>query len=132
MKFENIKVYTSKFGALSKRAAITLPGIGIFVNPIDKNNIDLLRHEFGHVLQAKKWGIVFFVFHIAFQSVRSARKANKNKSYKHMLFWTEWSANKLSYLYFNCPNDWNFTDYPIESNDQNPITPSYLKAKLSF
>jgi hypothetical protein len=118
-KFENIKVYTSHIGALKKRAAVTIPGIGIFVNPLDKNNIDLLRHEYGHILQAKKWGFVYFMTHIAFISLRSARKANRNKAYNHMHCWTEWSANKLAYEYFSCPKDWNFRDYPIAGGDHN-------------
>ena len=27
--------------------------------------------------------------------------------------WSEWSANLLSYQYFNQPKNWDFTDYPI-------------------
>lgn len=27
--------------------------------------------------------------------------------------WCEWSANRLSYQYFNKPSDWNMRDYPI-------------------
>lgn len=115
-EFEKIKVYGSKLGALNKRAAITIPGVGIFVHPDDKNNIDLLRHEFGHILQRRKWGLWFFISKIALNSIISARKSNKNKQYKHMNFWTEWTANKLAYTYFNCPKDWNFKDYPIEAS----------------
>jgi len=132
LKFENIKVYTSKLGALNKRAAITLPGIGIFVHPIDKDNIDLLRHEFGHILQAKKWGIRFFILHIALQSLRSAQKANKNGFYNHMQNWTEWTANKLSYQYFNCPDDWNFKQYPIFAEFEASKIPQKLLHRLSF
>lgn len=114
VKFEKIKVFGSTFGALKNRAAITIPGVGIFVHPKDKGNLDLLRHEFGHILQRRKYGFFFFFFKIAIISLKSARKANKNISYNHMHCWTEWTANNLAYQYFNCPDNWNFKAYPIE------------------
>ena len=58
--FEGVPVYASEFGDLKNGAAVTLPGIGIFVNPSDLENTDLLRHEFGHILQARKYGMGFF------------------------------------------------------------------------
>src|SRR5690606_9793903 len=58
--FEGVRVHTSEVGELKNRAAFTLPGVGIFVNPKDAYNIDLLRHEFGHILQARVWGNKFF------------------------------------------------------------------------
>jgi hypothetical protein len=125
IKFEHIKVYSLKWGALKRRAAITIPGIGIFVHPIDKNNKDLLRHEFGHILQHRTWGLWFFYTHIAIQSVKSARKANKDKKFNHMSTWTEYTANILAYQYFNKPIDWNFRDYPII-----PPTPINLNSKI--
>ncbi len=114
-KFQNIRVYCSTVGALKKRAAIAIPGIGIFIHPNDKNNQDLLRHEFGHILQRRKYGFFFFFFKIAVTSIKSARKANKDSSYNHMHCWTEWNANKLSYEFVKCPKDWNFKAYPINS-----------------
>lgn len=121
IKFEHIKVYSSTFGALKKRAAITIPGVGIFVHPMDLNNTGLLRHEFGHILQLRKTGILFFMMHIAITSLKSALKASKNKQYNHMHCWTEWSANKLSYQYFNCPADWNFKAYPITGENNAKV-----------
>ncbi|HRG58147.1 MAG TPA: hypothetical protein PK323_04270 [Bacteroidia bacterium] len=115
-KFENVNVYGSTFGALKRRAAVTIPGVGIFVHPIDINNTDLLRHEFGHFLQFKELGFIKFIFKIALKSLISASKANQNKDYKHMSCETEWLANKISYEYFNAPKDWNFNDYPISPN----------------
>jgi hypothetical protein len=114
-KFENVNVYSATFGALKRRAAITIPGVGIIVNPKDKNNLDLLRHEFGHILQLRKYGISYFVFKIAFQSIFSAMKANRDRHYNHMSCFTEWTANQLSYDYFNSPSDWNFDKYPIKA-----------------
>ena len=63
-KFENTRVYCSTVGALKRRAAIAIPGIGIFIHPTDINNTDLLRHEFGHILQRKKFGFFFFFFNL--------------------------------------------------------------------
>ncbi len=111
-KFEGYQVFASTIGRLKKGAAFVFPGIGIFVNPDDVNNNDLLRHEYGHILQAKKWGLWFFYSRIVPVSLWSASKHGKNK-FRHPDTWTEWSANQLSYSYFNKPTDWNFEKYPI-------------------
>lgn len=58
--FEGVRVYTTEVGAIGRRAAGTVPGVGIFVNPLDKYNVNLLRHEFGHILKAHEWGDDFF------------------------------------------------------------------------
>jgi len=97
-------------------AAFTLPGVGIFVNPNDVDNIDLLRHEFGHILQARNWGMNFFYEKIVPASLKSA-SGNK---YWHMNTWTEWSANRLSYIYFGKPDDWNHSKYPIWPTKSRP------------
>jgi hypothetical protein len=130
-KFENTRVYCSTVGVLKRRAAIAIPGIGIFIHPTDINNTDLLRHEFGHILQRKKFGFFFFFFKIATASINSARKANKDATYNHMHCWTEWTANRLAYHYFNSPKDWNFKDYPIEVNS-NAGSYSLAPKKLSW
>jgi hypothetical protein len=132
-EFEKIRVFGFAWGAFKKGAAITIPGIGIFVNPKDKDNIDLLRHEFGHVLQARTWGFWFFITKIAITSLKSARKANRNKQYKHMSMWTEYTANKLAYAYFNAPKDWNFKEYPIYPESplsSNSSIPAKVRATL--
>ena len=112
MNFEGIKIITSTIAALKHRAAFALPGIGIFVNPLDVKNTNLLRHEFGHILQAKKWGMWFFYKSIAPASLLSARKNGIN-GFCHQDTWTEWSANVLSYNYFNQPADWDFNQFPL-------------------
>ena len=111
--FENIRVFTSTLGDLKYGAAFALPGVGIFVNPSDVNNIDLLRHEFGHILQARLWGHLFFYRTVVAVSVASAHKANTTTRYNHQHTWTEWSANLLSYNYFKAPANWNMKRYPI-------------------
>lgn len=112
-RFENVRVYVLNCGVFRRGAAMTIPGIGIFVGPNDKNDISLLRHEFGHILQYRKWGAIVFWFKIAPASLRSVYKERKNKLHNHMESWCEWSANELSYQYFNSPADWEHNFYPI-------------------
>jgi hypothetical protein len=112
-KFEGIPYFVSTVGHLKSRAAIALPGVGIFVHPKDINNLELMRHEFGHILQSRKWGKLLFYSRIAWTSLISARKSNRDPRYDHQATWTEWSANKLAYDYFNQPNDWPVHRYPV-------------------
>lgn len=108
--FEGVPVYGSEFGDLKNGAAVTLPGIGIFVNPKDLANVHLLRHEFGHILQARKYGMQFFYSVIAPASLASAA----SKSGDHQKYWTEVQANTFAYYYFNAPADWKLYEYPID------------------
>jgi hypothetical protein len=117
--FEGTPYFTSTAGELKNRAAVALPGIGIFIHPDDVRNISLLRHEFGHMLQAKIWGKLFFYTKIAWASLNSAYHANQNASFLHQHTWTEWTANLLSYEYFKRPLDWDFEKYPIVTSSQN-------------
>ncbi len=112
--FEGVRVYGSTVGALKDGAAFTLPGVGIFVNPRDLYDVDLLSHEFGHVLQARIWGNQFFYGTIVPISVQSANEANNDRTFDHMQTWTEWTANWFSYHYFGAPSNWDFKNYPIE------------------
>jgi hypothetical protein len=90
-------------------AAMCLPGIGIFVHPKSYFDEDLLRHEYGHVLQAKKFGIIPFYFFIAPISLISA-VLRKN----HHLNWVEKNANWLSFNYFGAPLDWPMRRFPVK------------------
>jgi len=111
--FFGVSCFTSTIGELKNRAAIAIPGIGIFIHPKDAKNISLLRHEFGHILQAKKWGKLFFYRFIATESINSVRRSNKDSSFNHQHTWTEWTANRLSYHFFKRPDDWDMKSYPI-------------------
>jgi hypothetical protein len=111
--FCGVSCFTSTVGELKNRAAIALPGVGIFVHPKDVNNLSLLRHEFGHILQAKKWGKLFFYRSIAKESILSADRSNRDPEFIHQHTWTEWTANRLSYYFFRRPNDWDMKSYPI-------------------
>lgn len=111
--FEGVAYFTSRIGELKHRAALALPGIGIFVHPDEVGNVALLRHEYGHILQARKWGKRFFYRHIAWLSLNSARRSSQDTTFNHQHTWTEWTANRLSYYFFKRPDDWDMKSYPI-------------------
>ena len=130
--FEGVSVFASRIGHLKYGAAFALPGIGIFVNPKDVTNKDLLRHEFGHILQARIWGYKFFYGTIVSVSVKSARKANTDPDFTHQHTWTEWTANWFAYNYFNSPSDWNTKKYPLAPPENNRSDMYVSISKLKF
>lgn len=111
--FEGVRLISLNSGLFCKGAAVTLPGIGIVAAEKGLQASGLLRHEFGHILQFRKWGFFFFWTRIAPVSLLSARRANRDNLYNHMHCWTEWSANRLSYNYFGKPADWDLNSYPL-------------------
>ena len=111
--FFGVSCFISTVGELKNRAAIAIPGIGIFIHPKDVHNISLLRHEFGHMLQARKWGKLFFYRFVAPESVSSVRKSCRDSSHNHQHTWTEWTANRLAYHFFKRPDDWDMKSFPI-------------------
>jgi len=113
--FEGIRIITLNTRRFNRGSAITIPGVGIFLGLKQINNTDLKRHEFGHILQKRQKGALFFWIRIAPLSLWSAFLSSVNKSHIHMHIRTEWSANKLSYNYFKQPANWNFKDYPVQS-----------------
>ncbi len=119
MKFEGVRVFSLPFKRFREGSAVTIPGIGVFVGKGWENDMDLLRHEFGHILQYRKWGFWLFWKHIALDSLQSARKNASN--HHHMLTWTEWSANRLAYEYFGKPDNWNTRHFPIQPPPENHV-----------
>ena len=115
--FEGIRIFTLNNRKFNRGSAVTIPGIGIFIGSKQITNTGLLRHEFGHILQRRQKGFLFFWFKIAPVSLASAFKSSKDKTHIHMQIWTEWTANRASFDYFNQPNDWDFDKYPIESTN---------------
>lgn len=113
--FEGIRVFTWNIRKFNHGAACTIPEVGIIVGIKQVDNIDLLRHEFGHILQYRQKGFLFFWARITPVSLWSAFRASIDRNYIHMHTWTEWSANLLSYHYFNQPAEWDFKKYPIQS-----------------
>lgn len=113
--FEGVRVYAVPvYPFTSRRCAITWPGVGIFCSPCLVDNIPLLRHEFGHVLQRRYFGWWFYWFRVAPVSFLSAVRAACRwmRPFFHADTWTEWSANRLSYAYFHQPADWSDVLFP--------------------
>ena len=124
MYFEKVPVFFSTMGDLKYGAAFTLPGIGIFINPKAKNDIDLLRHEFGHVLVARNQGKgAFYVIDVP-MSLISAKFSKNNTEHQNSL--TEVKANNASYLYFGRPDNWNFAEYHVSDAVRYPTVPEYV------
>ena len=110
--FYRVDVFTSDI--FNGSEAATLPGIGIFMNKDHLTDLDLLMHEYGHILQAKKYGMLYFYKTIVPTSLSSANQNNTNteNTFYHHDTWTEWSANDLSNDYFK-PNKWDMTRFPL-------------------
>jgi hypothetical protein len=94
-------------------------GKGVRSKNYDK---DLLKHEFGHILQSRLVGYRTYYGFIGVNSLVSAYNDGKN-GWKHDVFWTETYANYLARNYFgrqafNNGWDsfyWNYKDYPAEN-----------------
>jgi RHS repeat-associated protein len=111
MMFYGVPVYFSTIGDLKYHAAFTLPGIGIFINPADRNNLGTLRHEYGHWLVGKKEGYQIFYRVDIPLSLLSAKFSKNNM--EHQQSWTETRANDMSYQFFGRPADWDFNTYHV-------------------
>ncbi|VBB46691.1 conserved hypothetical protein [uncultured Paludibacter sp.] len=132
MKFEGIPIFKLNFGYFKHGAAVTIPWLGIFVGKGYENDIDLLRHEFGHILQFRKWGFWLFWKNIAVDSLKSAKNSRKHLV-NHQNTWTEWSANRLAYNYFGKPANWNFMAFPISPIAENHLSqPKFTIDKEDF
>lgn len=114
---ENTAVYESNL--FRKGHGITIPQIGIITYSgaySRQSDLPLIKHEYGHILQNKKYGSFIFYLKIGFPSLFSAIKSSIFKNYHHKYHKVEIEANLLSYQYFNHPSDWNFKDFPIKHN----------------
>jgi len=120
--FQGVRIFQSEIGDLKHGAAFAFPGIGIFLNPKDVGKLDLLRHEFGHILQARRYGWGYFPVYAAV-SLHSTQI--KDKSHRHQRTWSETEANTLSYLHFGKPQNWNFAKYPVDQNYLKKVSPSW-------
>ena len=125
-KFEGTNLYESSM--MPDGAAATLPGRGIILSKGQytlKSNArytqELLQHEFGHILQAKKVGLKAYYAIIAPESLGSAIKSTYG-NWNHNTFWTETWANYLSHNYFGVKSLLNTTIWPIQNiSFQNAI-----------
>lgn len=110
--------------------AVTLPEAGIIVNPGDYSaglDMDLIKHEFGHYLQAEDIGKIVFYREIAPASILSASRDGIG-GHSHNSFWTETWANYLSHNYHG--GDWNTSRFPIKNISSTLY--KYLKMKGEF
>ena len=116
--FQKARVHVFNIGKFKRGASVFIPGIGILVGRSFKTDKNLLRHEFGHYLQFKKWGAWIFFRHVAKDSFLSCWRSQRKKYvwYRHCDTWTEWSANLLAWDYFGRPDDWNTCVYPLNVN----------------
>jgi hypothetical protein len=124
LNFYGVPVHDCNFGVLKYGAAFTLPLTGIYLSLSyykGKALTDVIRHEFGHALQYKRYGIGYF-FVVAPVSIHNAMYAAS-----HMQTWTEAEANTISYKFLGKPADWNFVDYPIDQNYFNNLRSAILK-----
>ncbi|MFH1119454.1 MAG: hypothetical protein V1775_06490 [Bacteroidota bacterium] len=128
LKFEGIRLISINAGYFNRGAAVTIPGLGIITGSKSRQCRALISHEFGHILQYRRWGFIFYWTRIAPASLLSARKANKTNTYNHMDCWTEWSANLLSYRYFGKPENWDLQKYPVSPPGKDTSgLPEYIR-----
>lgn len=115
-KYQDVNIYESS--KLGSKGGLTLPpdkiiiGNGQFKNFLnhytDESGYsyvrDLLRHEFGHILQARQpfVGVANFYGIIGPESLASAARHGIN-GHSHSDFWTETWANNLALRYFGNP-----------------------------
>jgi len=117
-KFEGVNMYeSSQLGSGVNSGGITLPGRGIVVGEYAYSrglSMDLVHHEFGHILQARIWGNKTFYSVIGSESLSSATFTNTHNTY-----WTETYANYLSSQYFGSGYYANPVRFPIENVSVN-------------
>jgi hypothetical protein len=102
-KFEGVNMYESSLlGNGEFSSGITLPGRGIIVGKGAYSKglgMQLVHHEFGHILEARMVGFKAFYTIIGPESLQSAIN-DGILWHSHKNFWTETWANYLSKNYF--------------------------------
>ena|GEM_PF-2191961 len=87
-----------------------------------------LKHEFGHYLQEKIGGKLWYYTYVKIASPFNMF-TNTYAAYNNS--WTEVQANTLSYYYFRCPKNWDSKSYPINSDYISPeIKQQLLKHEI--
>lgn len=121
-KYEGVSIYeTSRLGYGYNSAGLALPGFGIIIGDgtfSKAQDEDVVRHEFGHILQARTIGYICFYLFVGIPSLLSAWTAGWKKG--HQVYWTEGWANHLSLHYFK-DNPWPHRRFPPRQ-----ISPSKL------
>jgi len=133
-QIEDVNVYETKlFGTYGKGDyyGLTVPERGILVGRgVYKNDWDMIRHEFGHVLQYRLWGSDVYWKEVGPTSFKSAKNYS---SREHMNTWTEWSANYLSYHHLGQPSNWNLGYYVIwPTSIRYGVLPPFVRGPIDF
>jgi len=126
-----VDVYeTAELGIGKNSGGVTLPGIGIIVGQGVHSkgaNLDLMKHEFGHVLQYRLIKSNAYYRVIGTSSLASASLHGVD-GHSHNKFWTETWANYLSQQYHG--GAWNTIDFPIKNI--NPVLFEIIKYSTSI
>ncbi len=120
-KFHGTAVYESSFlGYGYNSAGLCLPGIGIFIGKDTYSlDLDVIRHEYGHILQAQMIGYIPFYLLVGIPSLLSAWTHGYGKG--HQQYWTEGWCNSLAKEYFS-EAPWPDVRFPVRA-----LTPNRLK-----
>ena len=138
--FEGVNVYESKLLGVWNSAdgwsGVTLPQKGIYVGRgVYSNDIDMMMHEFGHILQYRKHGSLAYYSVIGPESLASASRNGVN-GWNHNIYWTETYANYLSHNYFGMQafrNGWDSFYWNYQQNPIQNISPeNLLRLKLPY
>jgi len=101
--FEGIPIYESRrLGEGYNSGGLALPGLGIVVGlgAFSKElDLETVRHEFGHILQARLTGKVMFYLFVGLPSLLSAWLNWHGRG--HNQYWTEVWCNHLAKKYFS-------------------------------
>jgi hypothetical protein len=127
--FEGVPIYESeRFGTGYRSTGLCLPGIGIFIGEATfQRDIATVRHEFGHILQARKIGYLSFYIIIGILSLISASTAGFSKG--HQNHWVEGWCNHLARDYFSLQGiDWDERRFPPKNI--KPSTLRWIKWKI--
>lgn len=132
--YRGVTIYENPLMNLS--GSFTFPGLtransAIYLQSYYANSmssqgtIDVIKHEFGHILQREALGITCYFTEIAINSPISAAKNGVN-GYRHQCYYTETDANRRSKQFhqINEPSYvWNETLYPTSCPNYGAETP---------
>lgn len=118
-KYEGVSIYeTPRLGYGYNSGGLALPGFGIIIGDgtySKAKDEDIVKHEFGHILQARMIGYICFYLFVGIPSLLSAGTGGWKKG--HQVYWTEGWANYLSMQRFgaSCWPHHRFPPRPIST-----------------